>query len=804
MKKTLSIFFVMFIVLLLFGCGKKQDTLLAYRDEGEGCVVFTTRHKQMTTVEIPKKANGKKVIGIADHAFDSCGLLHSVKLPDTIKTIGAGAFCDCYNLGVINIPSSVTSIGSGAFDGCAFLHKIVIPDGIDTINSSTFRDCDVLNTITIPKSVTSIEDYAFHGCRCLDTIYYDGTEKEWYSITIGNYNDVLKNVTPKFKDGESEEYEVKFVTQGKGNAKIVSSEKLHYNSIVQIEATPGEGYYFSRWIDSSNHTISNSSTYEFALKEQTITFIAEFLPRTYSISVSNEEISTYQTIFDQMKNDIYDCVIPGVNIVEITNYKSDNKLDLKLEFDRTIDSQVDYRFRAKLLDLDWIPKNGIKYEDLNLNTTWEIYYEKYEDETYYRDVVYGSRYELPIPTKLGYKFDGWLHNGQKIANYDGNSISSYNYTNSIVVSASWTPLKYEVAIENDIDGLVVTGEGKYDCDGNVVLNASNIPDNYSICWKRSDGVTTYGNSCTFTMPYYNLSITLELALKYIREDNCIYFGYYPQTLEDDDSIIAELNDYAGIPVETNEKWISYDYYIKNVVSEYMYYVDVDLDGNGSFEYRGVYFEKYRPRENNLDSTSDNSWQDENGFERNKAYWFRYELIKWIIIEEKNGYAKIVSSVCLDSQCYNNKNSSKEIEHNGGIGYPYNYELSDIRVWLNNTFYNTAFSDYGKTLIKKEIVDNSASSTMDSTNPYYCNDTNDFVYLLSYQEIITSFPTAAERKASSTKYALIQGSYGGTWFTRSPHTYGESYISVIYSTGAVNMRDAVDVVDKIRPAICIKL
>jgi len=71
--------------------------------------------------------------------------------------------------------------------------------------------------------------------------------------------------------------------------------------------------------------------------------------------------------------DIYSKILPGftINGVSIDTLTGIIKLDLS--FDRNVESQVDYRYRAELLDLSWIPKNGIIYNDTNLNTTWEVH-----------------------------------------------------------------------------------------------------------------------------------------------------------------------------------------------------------------------------------------------------------------------------------------------------------------------------------------------------------------------------------------------------------------------------------------------
>ena len=86
------------------------------------------------------------------------------------------------------------------------------------------------------------------------------------------------------------------------------------------------------------------------------------------LSAKVDEISKYSGYI----KDIYDKQLPGVSIGGVSVNTNENKITLSLTFDRTIDSQVDYRYRATLLDLDWIPKNGIQYEDTNLSTRWEV------------------------------------------------------------------------------------------------------------------------------------------------------------------------------------------------------------------------------------------------------------------------------------------------------------------------------------------------------------------------------------------------------------------------------------------------
>ena len=47
-------------------------------------------------------------------------------IPDSVTSIGFGAFYDCSSLQSVTIPDSVTSIGNGAFEGCGSLQSIFI------------------------------------------------------------------------------------------------------------------------------------------------------------------------------------------------------------------------------------------------------------------------------------------------------------------------------------------------------------------------------------------------------------------------------------------------------------------------------------------------------------------------------------------------------------------------------------------------------------------------------------------------------------------------------------------------------
>ncbi len=155
-----------------------------------------------------------------NYCSDSCGVLYNKNkttliqypignsrktftIPDSVESIGSGAFASCDSLTSVTIPDSVESIGRYAFWGCYSLTSVTIPDSVESIGSYAFCVCDSLTSVTIPDSVTSVGDCAFYVCNALTDVYYMGTEEDWNKITIGSDNEDLLNATIHFL-GEEE------------------------------------------------------------------------------------------------------------------------------------------------------------------------------------------------------------------------------------------------------------------------------------------------------------------------------------------------------------------------------------------------------------------------------------------------------------------------------------------------------------------------------------------------------------------------------------------------------------------------
>ena len=232
MKKYVRYLLVLLMCSSLTGV-KAQTTFpfdgIRYCLDGSEAQVFDGRYYSESKLIIPNSVwyNGIKypVTSIRYHAFYECKSLTEVTIPNSVTTIGNGAFdsctglqkviwnarnaqdlqyvydnpifpdCNqltdfvfgeevehipdflCNNLRLLNtivIPNSVTTIGQLAFNSCTGLQKVTIGNSVTTIGERAFSECRGLQKVTIGNSVTTIGKFAFTSCT--------GLQK----VTIGN------------------------------------------------------------------------------------------------------------------------------------------------------------------------------------------------------------------------------------------------------------------------------------------------------------------------------------------------------------------------------------------------------------------------------------------------------------------------------------------------------------------------------------------------------------------------------------------------------------------------------------------
>ena len=289
---------------------------------------------------------------------------------------------------------------------------------------------------------------------------------------------------------------------------------------------------------------------------------------------------------------------------------------------------------------------------------------------------------------------------------------------------------------------------------------------------------------------------------------------------DDDRYVPSGNESLGITpmFSTKNKTVTYGLYPQKNVNDSSLVSALNAlttpESNGWYLYNNEHYAKLSATpytDNSFTSKFDNGTTIVSG----TTYWFKCEPITWNVLSNTNGEYYILSSLLLDAHRYNEYYSGTKDGH-----YANNYEYSEIRAWLNNDFYNSAFA-LGNSHIQITTVDNSASTTGSSSNTYACANTEDKVFLPSYKDYRNSgygFSTSTEstntRYCRTTDLARARGAwyqtdspclYNGQYWTRSPY-YGDrsNYASYVQSNGSLSSYPVSRVYVSVRPTLTIKI
>lgn len=309
---------------------------------------------------------------------------------------------------------------------------------------------------------------------------------------------------------------------------------------------------------------------------------------------------------------------------------------------------------------------------------------------------------------------------------------------------------------------------------------------------------------------------VEAAEKTYKVGDIIEFGSYPQSKVTDSSLVSALDS-------VSKNWVSYGYYSGDgsygsmKPGNWMEYADFTYNGT---KYRAVTFSQYRPWYTSYKPSFDCTYQDNNGYTPNDIYYFKYEPLKWRVLDPSTGL--VLCESIIDSQAYSNTiysygndpyyNQSaywNDAEH---THYANDYATSSIRAWLNDDFYNTAFSSSQKASILTSELENKAYSI--SYSEYDSASTIDKVFLLSYSEAqntsygFTNNTYSTDIRGSmGTDYAKAQGLWiahnkCSNWRLRSASN-GSNGDCFVNDTGRIDVTNYVnDTCVGIRPAIKI--
>ena len=141
------------------------------------CDGFTDAHKNDESVVIPETVNfNNRTYTILTVKGFGSSKLSSVKLSQSLKTIGKSAFSRCSKLKVIEIPNGIETIGSYAFMYCG-LSSVVIPTSIKKIESQAFGyNRSLMEVFFLGSEKPEIASDAFYDCHSALTLYVPNKE----------------------------------------------------------------------------------------------------------------------------------------------------------------------------------------------------------------------------------------------------------------------------------------------------------------------------------------------------------------------------------------------------------------------------------------------------------------------------------------------------------------------------------------------------------------------------------------------------------------------------------------------------
>ncbi len=380
-----------------------------------------------------------------------------------------------------------------------------------------------------------------------------------------------------------------------------------------------------------------------------------------------------------------------------------------------------------------------------------------------------------------FDFDGRTANYFKILNTGDSNLDIASI--EIEYSCLSSYLTLSVSSEDETKG-TVNGGGAMIAGDVTTLIATPASGCTFDGWYSGDSLISKESNYSFTMPESDTDIVakflsqddinkkLGITPVFSEDKKTVTYGLYPQTHVKDEGTIEAL----GALTETAS--------------------------NGWYLYNGDYYAKKTATIN----FSGRTFSDGTSIVKGTDYWFKCEPILWTVLSSSEGSYSLLSASILDMHVFD--------------GFPNksnNYETSIIRTWLNgsgnDSFLGSAFA-LGDALIQTATVDNSASTTYSSSNQYFCGNTEDKVYLLSYQDylneeygFVTNTSKASQRKCAMTDYvrAMMLGDDGyGYYLTRSPYSMS-GYVSYVDSTGKIDVASYYDDTRSgVRPAMTIKI
>lgn len=378
---------------------------------------------------------------------------------------------------------------------------------------------------------------------------------------------------------------------------------------------------------------------------------------------------------------------------------------------------------------------------------------------------------------------------------------------------------------------VVDGGGDYPCLSLVTVTAE-APSGYrfsefvdSSTHEPISSLSAY----SFKMPAESFSLSAvfvirnSVSMPLLVVGETYSYGSYPQTLVSDTLQIGMLDSLSGEHPTADDahSWTPYSRTFAGEEAATSWFRDLSVSSGGNtYRYRGLHFSSVPESESSA-------------YEAGTVYFFKYEPIEWYVLSLSEGDSSLFlsSEKIIDARPF--FHSTINLRGDGTSAYPNDYRQSDVRYWLHSSnadsISGAAFTKDERSMLGVSCLDNSAASTLTSSNPYAsAKTTSDNLFLLSFRDVVTKaygFENDANsydprRELQISDYAVCQGGYEyenpskpaseyngcGNWWLRSPFpdTEKAEYATSVSYRGYPQKNETVFSASGIAPAMKLYL
>lgn len=162
----------------------------------DGCTWLETLNMPQGVTEIGNRTFGgcksldvelpPQLERIGDKAFYRSGIKNAI-LPDTVRSIGSGAFEQTRSMVSATLPTTITAVPERMFYA-SYVERVSLPVGLQSIGKAAFFNCMHLTDLQLPEGLITIEDSAFSGCTMLKELTLPGSLKHVGEKVFGGSN----------------------------------------------------------------------------------------------------------------------------------------------------------------------------------------------------------------------------------------------------------------------------------------------------------------------------------------------------------------------------------------------------------------------------------------------------------------------------------------------------------------------------------------------------------------------------------------------------------------------------------------